>query len=72
MVSRRQRQMCIRDGLDAGWMCAPLFAPEKVVEALGLPQNLVPHALLTLGYADGDPPKRRNRRPLEDLIVYRD
>ncbi len=59
-------------GLDAGWMCAPLFAPEKVVEALGLDPALVPHALLTLGYADGDPPKRRGRMPLEDLVVYRD
>jgi PPOX class probable F420-dependent enzyme len=59
-------------GLDAGWMCAPLFAPEKVVEALGLDGSLVPHALLTLGYADGDPPKRRGRRTLEDLVVYKD
>ena len=59
-------------GLDAGWMCAPLFAPEKVVETLGLDPALVPHALLTLGYAEGDPPKRRERRPLEDLVVYRD
>ncbi len=59
-------------GLDAGWMCAPLFAPEKVVEALGLDPALVPHALLTLGYAEGDPPKRRDRRPLDDLVVYRD
>ena len=59
-------------GLDAGWMCAPLFCPEKVVEALALDPKLVPHALLTLGYADGDPPKRRSRRPLEELVVYRD
>jgi coenzyme F420-0:L-glutamate ligase/coenzyme F420-1:gamma-L-glutamate ligase len=59
-------------GLDAGWMCAPLFCPEKVVEALGLDPRLVPHALLTLGYAEGDPPKRRSRRPLEELVVYRD
>ncbi|QIN85071.1 TIGR03668 family PPOX class F420-dependent oxidoreductase [Rubrobacter tropicus] len=59
-------------GLDAGWMCAPLFAPEKVVEALGLDPKLVPHALLTLGYAEGDPPKRRGRTPLENLIVYKD
>ena len=29
-------------------------------------------ALLTLGYAEGDPPKRRDRRPLDDLVVYRD
>jgi coenzyme F420-0:L-glutamate ligase / coenzyme F420-1:gamma-L-glutamate ligase len=59
-------------GLDAGWMCAPLFCPEKVVEALGLDPELIPHALLTLGYAEGDPPKRRGRKPLRDLIVYRD
>ena len=59
-------------GLDAGWMCAPLFCPEKVVEALGLDPDLVPHALLTLGYADGDPPKRRSRRPIDELVVYRD
>ena len=57
--------------LDAGWMCAPLFCPEKVTEALGLDPKLVPHALLTLGYGAGDPPKRRPRRPLEDLVVYR-
>ncbi len=59
-------------GLDAGWMCAPLFCPEKVVGALGLDPGLVPHALLTLGYAEGDPPKRRGRRPLEELVVYKD
>ena len=59
-------------GLDAGWMCAPLFCPEKVSEALGLDPTLVPHALLTLGYAEGDPPKRRGRRSLEELVVYRD
>ena len=59
-------------GLDAGWMCAPLFCPEKVVEALGLGPETVPHALLTLGYAEGDPPKRRTRRPLDELVVYRD
>jgi coenzyme F420-0:L-glutamate ligase / coenzyme F420-1:gamma-L-glutamate ligase len=59
-------------GLDAGWMCAPLFCPEKVVEALGLDPKLVPHALLTLGYAEGDPPKRRARRSLDEFVVYRD
>ena len=59
-------------GLDAGWMCAPLFAPQEVVEALGLDPALVPHALLTLGYAEGDPPRRRGHKPLEELVVYRD
>jgi coenzyme F420-0:L-glutamate ligase/coenzyme F420-1:gamma-L-glutamate ligase len=59
-------------GLDAGWMCAPLFCPEKVVVALGLDARLVPQALLTLGYAEGDPPKRRERLPLDELVVYKD
>jgi len=59
-------------GLDAGWMCAPLFVPRKVSEALGLEPKVIPHALLTLGYAEGDPPKRRGRRPLDELVVYRD
>lgn len=53
-------------------MCAPLFCPEKVVETLGLDPKLVPHALLTLGYAEADPPKRRSRRPIDELVVYRD
>jgi coenzyme F420-0:L-glutamate ligase / coenzyme F420-1:gamma-L-glutamate ligase len=55
-------------GLDGGWMCAPLFCPETVVAALGLDPALIPHALLTLGYAARDP-VRRPRRPLTDLIV---
>jgi coenzyme F420-0:L-glutamate ligase / coenzyme F420-1:gamma-L-glutamate ligase len=59
-------------GLDTGWMCAPLFCPEKAVGALDLDEKLVPHALITLGYAEGDPPKRRSRKPLDDLVVYRD
>ena len=59
-------------GLDAGWMCAPLFCAEKVAEALALDPKLIPHALLTLGYAEGDPPKRRGRKKLDDLVVYRD
>ena len=56
-------------GLDAGWMCAPLFCPEEVTAALGLDPELVPHALLTLGYAAGDPPKRRPHRPPDDRVI---
>lgn len=59
-------------GLDMSWICAPLFCPEKVVAALGLSPKLIPHALLTLGYAEGDPPKRRSRKPLDELVVYQD
>lgn len=55
-------------GLDAGWMCAPLFCPEVVCEALDLDRHLIPHALITVGYAATDP-QRRARLPLESLIV---
>jgi PPOX class probable F420-dependent enzyme len=55
-------------GLDAGWMCAPLFCPEVVRDTLGLDEALIPHALLPVGYAAKDP-VRRPRRPLEELIV---
>ncbi|GAC1568829.1 MAG: nitroreductase family protein [Ktedonobacteraceae bacterium] len=55
-------------GLDAGWMCAPLFCPEVVVDALPLDTRLIPQAMITVGYAAADP-KRRDRLPLSSLIV---
>lgn len=55
-------------GLDTGWMCAPLFCPEIVCDALDLDKRLIPHALITLGYAAADP-QRRERLPLDTLIV---
>lgn len=58
-------------GLDAGWMCAPLFCPAIVVAALDLDRALTPHALITVGYAAADP-MRRARLPLEHLIVHFD
>ncbi|HEV2109610.1 MAG TPA: TIGR03668 family PPOX class F420-dependent oxidoreductase [Thermomicrobiales bacterium] len=55
-------------GYDAGWMCAPLFCPDVVRDALGLDAALIPHALITVGRAAKDP-IRRPRLPLDDLIV---
>ena len=55
-------------GLDTGWMCAPLFCPDVVCVALDLDQRLIPHALITVGYAAADP-NRRERLPLSSLIV---
>ncbi len=37
-------------GLGACWMCAPLFCPEAVNDALDLPPDWQPQALLTLGW----------------------
>jgi F420 biosynthesis protein FbiB-like protein len=56
-------------GLDAGWMCAPLFCPQLVASTLRLDPALIPHALIPLGYAAADP-KRRERLPLDALIVH--
>jgi coenzyme F420-0:L-glutamate ligase / coenzyme F420-1:gamma-L-glutamate ligase len=58
-------------GLDTGWMCAPLFCPEIVRDALGLAPGLVPHALIQLGWAAQDP-QRRGRLPVEALIAKYD
>ena len=58
-------------GIDAGWMCAPLFCPEIVVDALHLDPALSPHALIAMGNAAADP-KRRPRRPLDTLVVFDD
>ncbi|HEY7418198.1 MAG TPA: nitroreductase family protein [Ktedonobacteraceae bacterium] len=55
-------------GLDTCWMCAPLFCPEIVCDVLHLDQRLIPHALITVGYAAADP-RRREHRSLEQLVV---
>ncbi len=49
-------------------MCAPIFCPEVVQEALGLDATLNPHALIAVGYAASDP-VRRPRLALDALIV---
>jgi F420 biosynthesis protein FbiB-like protein len=56
-------------GLDSGWMCAPLFCPDAVQSALGLAADVIPHALITLGYAAAEP-QRRPRRAVDELIVH--
>jgi coenzyme F420-0:L-glutamate ligase/coenzyme F420-1:gamma-L-glutamate ligase len=58
-------------GLDTGWMCAPLFCPEVVCQALSLDPRLIPQALITVGYAAADP-RRRDRLPLDALVIYLD
>jgi nitroreductase len=55
-------------GLDAGWMCAPLFCPELVRDELGLAATMIPQALVPVGYPAKDP-LRRDRMPVEALIV---
>lgn len=56
-------------GLGACWMCAPLFAPDVVRDALDLPDDWQPQALLTLGYPAEV--KTKTRHPLEKMTLWR-
>ena len=58
-------------GLGASWMCAPLFCPEVVRAALGLPEDWQPQALITLGFPAA-PGRERPRRPLSDSVLWLD
>ena len=57
-------------GLAACWMCAPLFAPGVACDALDLPADWEPQALVTLGYA-AESPKSKVIQPLTSRVVYR-
>lgn len=57
-------------GLASCWMCAPVFCPEVVRDALGLPVALIPHALVTIGYG-AKPPPLRERPSLEQIVTLR-
>ena len=54
------------EGLGACWMCAPLFCPDVVTEALGLSKGWEPQAIVTLGLPAGSG-KPATRRPIEEL-----
>jgi len=56
-------------GLAACWMCAPLFCPDVVKDALDLPDDWQPQALLTLGYPAET--REKTRKPLEVSVIWR-
>lgn len=55
------------EGLTACWFCAPLFCQDKVREILGIPENIEPQALITLGYS-AEKPKTPSRKPLKSVL----
>jgi len=55
------------EGLGACWMCAPLFCPDVVTEALGLAKGWEPQAIVTLGRPAG-PGKPATRRPIDEIV----
>jgi F420 biosynthesis protein FbiB-like protein len=56
-------------GLGACWLCAPLFCPDEVSAALGLPDDWRPQGLITAGYAAEE--KEKTRHPLRTRVLYR-
>ena len=58
-------------GLGACWMCAPLFCGDVVQQALDLPRQWLPQALVTLGQP-ANAGKPWSRRPLCDVVRYLD
>jgi F420 biosynthesis protein FbiB-like protein len=58
-----------QEGLGACVMCAPMFCPDVVVEALSLPNAWQPQMLITVGNP-GDGGKDRPRLPLEAIVAW--
>lgn len=56
-------------GLGACWMCAPLFCPDVVCEALNLPPDWQPQGLITLGYPAQE--REKTRKSLESSVLWR-
>lgn len=57
------------EGLGACWMCAPLFCPTDVRNALNIPQDWEPQGLVTLGYP-AQAGKLRPRQPASAFALF--
>jgi F420 biosynthesis protein FbiB-like protein len=60
--------MAYAETLGACWICAPLFCPDVVREALDLPEDWEAQALITLGYPAEQPV--RDRQPIETKTIW--
>ncbi|MEM1562598.1 MAG: nitroreductase family protein [Candidatus Bathyarchaeia archaeon] len=54
------------EGLGACWFCAPLFCQETVRRVLGMPRDVEPQALITIGYP-AERPEPPPRKPLKEI-----
>jgi len=60
--------MAHAEGLGACWLCAPLFCPDVVRDALSLPDDWDAQALITLGYPAET--RVKSREPLETRTLW--
>jgi F420 biosynthesis protein FbiB-like protein len=59
-------------GLASCWVAAPIFCPEQARDALELPADWLPHALVLIGHPDPSyKGRRRSPVPLDDLRTFR-
>jgi coenzyme F420-0:L-glutamate ligase/coenzyme F420-1:gamma-L-glutamate ligase len=59
-------------GLASCWVAAPIFCPEEARDALALPSEWLPHALVLVGHPDpAYEGRRRPPVPLDELRDYR-
>ena len=56
-------------GMGACWMCAPLFCPDVVRNALTLPDDWHPQGAITMGYPAQQ--REKTREPLETRLLWR-
>jgi len=54
------------NGLGACWYCAPIFCKHEVRQVLGIPENVDPQAVVTLGYP-AESPKTPQRKTTENF-----
>ena len=57
------------EGLGGVWVCAPLFAPTEVRQALDLPGEWLPQGLIFLGYP-AKIPSPRLRKAVEEVSLF--
>jgi coenzyme F420-0:L-glutamate ligase/coenzyme F420-1:gamma-L-glutamate ligase len=59
-------------GLASCWVAAPIFCPEAARDALDLPGEWLPHALVLVGHPDASyTPRERPPIPIDDLRDFR-
>jgi coenzyme F420-0:L-glutamate ligase/coenzyme F420-1:gamma-L-glutamate ligase len=68
MAGQNLLLMAHAEGLGACWMCAPLFCPDTVRQALNLPPDYEPQGVIGLGYPAET--RRISRRAVESFTLF--